>query len=110
MSDEITPELFAYLVQLAALELAPEEADYLRRQLNQQLRAIRELDRAARQVDAGLHPGASTAHGVAYPAGRRLALREDLPAGSTLAADVLMAGPETEDGYFVVPEIPNQAL
>ncbi len=33
MTDEITPELFAHLVELAALELNAQEAEYLRRQL-----------------------------------------------------------------------------
>ena len=44
MSDAITPEMFAHLVDLAALELSPEEAEYLRRQLNNQLKAIHELE------------------------------------------------------------------
>ena len=44
MSDPITPEIFAHLVDLAALELSPEEAEYLRRQLNNQLKAIHELE------------------------------------------------------------------
>ena len=37
MSDPITPELFTHLVELAALELTPPEAEYLRGQLNGQL-------------------------------------------------------------------------
>ena len=38
MTDEITPELFEHLVELAALEITPEEADYLQRELNNQLK------------------------------------------------------------------------
>ena len=44
MTDSITPETFAHLVQLAALELNAEEAEYLRGQLNNQLKAIHELE------------------------------------------------------------------
>jgi hypothetical protein len=41
--DYITPELFAKLVTLAALELTPEESEYLRTELNHQLAAVKEL-------------------------------------------------------------------
>ena len=37
MTEEITRELFDKLVDLAALELDEEEAEYIRRQLNDQL-------------------------------------------------------------------------
>ena len=43
MSDEITPELFNHLVELAALELNPDLAEYLLRELNNQIKAIHEL-------------------------------------------------------------------
>jgi Asp-tRNA(Asn)/Glu-tRNA(Gln) amidotransferase C subunit len=107
MSDVISPETFAYLVALAALELEPDEAEYLRGQLNLQLKAIHELDRAAHEL--GDNPDAD-GHGVPYPPSRRLQLRADVPVGSPLAAALLAGGPETEDGYFVVPDNPNQEL
>ena len=59
MPDEINPELFARLAQLAALELDPRESEYLRAQLNVQLRAIAELERIA--VPDDVPPAA---HGV----------------------------------------------
>jgi hypothetical protein len=40
MSDQITVELFDHLVRLAALELSSQEAEYLRHELNNQLKAI----------------------------------------------------------------------
>ena len=43
MSELISPETFAHLVDLAALELSPEEGEYIRGQLNNQLKAINEL-------------------------------------------------------------------
>jgi len=42
--EEITREIFDYLVDLAALEMDDEEAVYLRNELNNQLDAIRELE------------------------------------------------------------------
>jgi aspartyl/glutamyl-tRNA(Asn/Gln) amidotransferase C subunit len=105
ISDEITPDIFAHLVHLAELELEPEEAEYLRRQLNGQLRAIHEM--AAVVVD----PAASiTSHGVPYPAEARPALREDVAEPSHLADDILGQAPETEERYIVVPDIPHTEL
>ncbi|NJN44394.1 MAG: hypothetical protein HC806_06515 [Anaerolineae bacterium] len=43
MPEEITPELFNHLVELAALELTSEESEYLRRELNRQLASIHTL-------------------------------------------------------------------
>ena len=43
MPDQITPEIFKYLVDLASFELEPENQEYLRQQLNHQLKAIHEL-------------------------------------------------------------------
>lgn len=102
MSDIITPELFTYLVDLAALELGPEEADYLRRQLNNQLKAIRELERIP--VPDDVPPAA---HGVTFGPALRPALRDDVIAPSGLSAAILAQAPETDEGYFVVPEIPH---
>lgn len=106
MADTITPELFAYLVELAALELAPDEAEYLRGQLNNQLKAIAELERIS--VPDDVPPAA---HGVSFAAAARPALRADEPRGDPAApAKILAQAPETDDGYFVVPEIPHTDL
>ncbi len=105
MSDTITPELFDYLVELAALELTPEEASYLRGQLNRQLKAIQELERIALPDEV---PPA--AHGVSFPAALRPALRADVAAASTTADLILAQAPETDERYFVVPEIPTTEL
>ena len=89
-SEEITPEIFAYLVHLAELELEPEEAEYLRRQLNGQLRAIHELA----EIEVG--PAAPiTSHGVPYPPEARPALREDVAVASAEAEAILAQAPET---------------
>jgi aspartyl-tRNA(Asn)/glutamyl-tRNA(Gln) amidotransferase subunit C len=104
-ADEITPEIFAHLVRLAELELAPEEAEYLRRQLNGQLRAIHEM--AAIEVDPATP---ITSHGVPYPPEARPALREDAVLASGAADAILAQAPETESRYIVVPDIPHTDL
>ena len=105
MRDEITPELFAHLVELAALELTPEESEYLRQQLNSQLKAIHELERIP--VPDDVPPAA---HGVAFGPNIRPALRADETRPCDQAQKILKQAPEAEEGYFVVPEIPHMEL
>jgi aspartyl-tRNA(Asn)/glutamyl-tRNA(Gln) amidotransferase subunit C len=102
---EISTELFAHLVELAALELDPKDAEYLRGQLNNQLKAIDEL--AAIPIPNGT-PAA--AHGVPFPADLRAPLRKDESQLAPEAGQILKNAPQSEDGYFVVPEIPHQDL
>ena len=103
--DKISEELFNHLVELAALELSASEAEYLRAQMNNQLKAIDEL--AAIPIPEGTP---LAAHGVPYPADRRADLRHDEPILAPEAQQILKNAPETDDGYFVVPEIPHEQL
>jgi aspartyl/glutamyl-tRNA(Asn/Gln) amidotransferase C subunit len=105
MTDLISPEIFDHLVQLAALELSPDEAEYLRGQLNNQLKAIRELEAIPLPEDT---PAAT--HGVPYPPQITPPIRPDewLPDPDPQA--ILDQAPETQDGYIVVPEIPHADL
>lgn len=105
MSDSITPELFSHLVDLAALELSEEEADYLRAELNKQLKAIDEL--AAIPVDESTP---IISHGVPYAEAIRPHLRADDWEPSKVAADILAQAPETDEDYIVVPDIPHEEL
>ncbi|MEX2161585.1 MAG: aspartyl/glutamyl-tRNA amidotransferase subunit C [Anaerolineales bacterium] len=105
MAEKIDPELFQHLVELAALELDEKEAEYLRRELNNQLKAIDEL--AAIPIPEGT-PAAS--HGVPYAAGMRPPSRADRSIDSQLADDILKQAPESEAGYISVPEIPHEEL
>jgi aspartyl-tRNA(Asn)/glutamyl-tRNA(Gln) amidotransferase subunit C len=105
MSDEITPELFEHLVELAALKLTPEEGEYLRKQLNGQLKAIHELELIPLSDEV---PPA--AHGVTFGAAIRPSLRADEAQRSPYAETILKQAPETDDGYFVVPDIPHTEL
>jgi aspartyl/glutamyl-tRNA(Asn/Gln) amidotransferase C subunit len=105
MTDEITLEIFDHLVLLAALELAPEEAEYLRRELNSQLKAIHELEAIP------LDPGTPvTSHGVPYPPAITPPPRQDQWAPYPAPQAILAQAPETNDGYLIVPEIPHTEL
>jgi len=102
----ISPELFAHLVRLAALELSPEEAEYLRRELNRQLDVIQELAAIPIPDDTPI-----TSHGIPYPRAYRAPLREDQPHPFPHREEMLAQAPEVdEDGYVVVPDIPHETL
>ncbi len=102
---EISAEVFDRLVELAALALEPEERDYLRRELNGQLRAIRALD--AIDVDETLP---ITSHGVPYSDATRPGIRKDRAQEADNADAILAQAPEVENRYLVVPDIPQEAL
>lgn len=102
MTDPITPELFQHLVQLAALELGAEEAEYIRRQLNNQLKAINEL--AAIPLDES---APVTSHGVPYTLEITPPIRSDEWLPYTDPENILSQAPQVADGYIVVPEIPH---
>ena len=105
MPDAVTPEIFRHLVDLAALELDEGEAEYLRQQLNGQLKAIAELESIELDPQTPV-----TSHGVAYPATIRPPLRSDEIHPAPEADDILAQAPETEERYIVVPDIPHTEL
>ena len=105
MSEEITKELFDKLVTLAALELSEEEAEYLRQELNNQLKSVAEL--AAIPLDADTQ---AAAHGVPYTPDTSQPVREDKHDPYKDPKGILGQAPESEDGYFIVPEIPHEEL
>jgi len=105
MADEITPELFDHLVRLAALELLPAEAEYLRRELNNQLLAIHELEAIPLEDDTPI-----TSHGVPYTAQSTPPTRADVWHPHPQPQEILEQAPESEDGYIVVPEIPHTEI
>lgn len=105
MSEAITPEIFNHLVDLAALALDPQEAEYVRKQLNNQLKAIQELE--AIPLDGKI---STTSHGVPYTATISPALREDEWRPYPDPQDILTQAPETSDSYIVVPDIPHTTL
>lgn len=105
MTEIITPQLFAHLVQLAALELSPEEAEYLRKELNNQLKAIRDLEAIPLASDTPI-----TSHGVPYTDAITPPLREDEWKPDPAGVEILRLAPVSEDGYIIVPDIPHVDL
>ena len=105
MTDPINLETFNHLVALAALELDEKEGEYLRQQLNNQLKAIRELEAITLDDAAGI-----TSHGVPYAPEISAQPRDDVPMPSDLADAILKQAPEVDGRYLVVPDIPHTEL
>ena len=104
-SDEITKEVFDHLVDLAEFELGGDEKNYLRKELNSQLTAIRQL--AAVHLDEDLPPAS---HGVPYDDERKPELREDRWEPFPESRKIIEQSPETEKGYISVSDIPPTEL
>jgi aspartyl/glutamyl-tRNA(Asn/Gln) amidotransferase C subunit len=105
MTDSIDPETFAHLVDLAALELDADEAEYLRRELNNQLQAIRELEAIPLESRTPL-----TYLGVPYTPGISPSLRPDEWEPCPNPDDILAQAPDVAERYIVVPEIPHEEI
>ncbi len=105
MTDQITPEIFQHLVLLAALELSPEESEYLRRELNNQLKAIRDLEAIPLDPSTPV-----TLHGVPYTADITPPIRLDEWKAYPAPQEIMDQAPQTEDGYILVPDIPHTDL
>lgn len=105
MDEPITREIFDHLVGLAALQLTETEAEYLRRQLNNQINAIHELEAIPLDVDVPV-----SSHGVAYTQAIRPAIRDDAWDPFPNADDILAQAPHVEDRYIIVPDIPHTDL
>lgn len=103
--EPISRELFDHLVHLAALELGSDESEYLRRELNNQLRAIHDLEMIPVDAETPV-----ISHGVPYTAQIRPPIRSDEWIPYIHPEAILSQAPETEDGYIVVPDIPHTEL
>jgi aspartyl/glutamyl-tRNA(Asn/Gln) amidotransferase C subunit len=105
MSEEITREVFDHLVDLAALELNDEQAEYLRGQLNNQLKAIHELEAIPLGGEVAI-----SLHGVPFEENESAPPREDEWHRYPNPQEILGQAPQVEDGYIVVPDIPHTEL
>jgi len=105
MSEEINPELFEHLVELAAFAFDPKEVEYLRRELNNQLNAIHQLEAVPLDQDVPL-----ATHGVPYTTQTSPSLREDEWQPFEDPDEILAQAPQVEDRYFIVPDIPHTEL
>jgi aspartyl/glutamyl-tRNA(Asn/Gln) amidotransferase C subunit len=105
MSDSISRQTFDHLVELAALELDQEQADYLLRELNHQLEAIHELEAIPLDQATPI-----TSHGVPYTDKTSPPSREDEWRPHPDPAEIIAQAPASQDGYIVVPDIPHTTL
>jgi len=105
MTDKISPEDFDRLTVLASLELPAEEAEYLRKELNNQMLSIEVLESIP--IDAEIR---TAAHGIPYDELNSATPREDISRQDPNRDDILKQAPELEDGYIVVPDISHEEL
>jgi aspartyl/glutamyl-tRNA(Asn/Gln) amidotransferase C subunit len=105
MTEEITKEVFEHLVELAALQMNPDQAEYLRQQLNNQLKAIHELEAIPLDENVPI-----SLHGVPYDVAGSALPREDVWQKYPDAKAILDQAPQIEDRYIVVPDIPHIEL
>lgn len=103
--NQIDPETFTHLVGLAALDMDAAEAEYLRAELNHQLRVIAEL--TAIPLDESVE---IASHGVPFPPEHRSPLRMDESMATENPDAITKQAPESEDGFLVVPDIPHTTL
>lgn len=105
MKNTIDRKTFDHLVDLAALELGEEQAEYLRGELNHQLDSIHELE--AIPLEDDLEPAS---HGVPYPAQVSQKLRNDEWNPYPNPEEIIDQSPESEGGFINVPDIPTEKL
>jgi len=105
MTDKISPEDFDRLTDLASLELPADEAEYLRKELNNQMISIEILESIPIDAETGI-----AAHGIPYDELNSAAPREDISRQDPNRDEILKQAPELEDGYIVVPDISHEEL
>lgn len=105
MTDKISPEDFERLADLASLELPEAEAEYLRKELNNQMLSIEVLESIPIDAETG-----TAAHGIPYDEFNSSVPREDISCQDPNRDEILKQAPELEDGYIVVPDISHEEL
>ncbi|NMB94544.1 MAG: hypothetical protein GYA26_09995 [Flexilinea flocculi] len=104
-SETISVEMFNEFVQVAELELTPEESKSIREKMNEQLRVIHELESIP--LDEQLAP---VIHGNPYPRDIQAPLREDIWKPFENTQGIIDQAPRSQDGYIVSPDVPHQKL
>ena len=105
MSDQISIEIFDHLVDLAALEMTPDQAEYVRRQLNNQLKSIRELEAIPMDAEVPI-----SSHGVPYTPQISQDLRADEWHPFEDPTAIIKQAPDSSDRYISVPDIQHTKL
>jgi len=105
LKQEISRDTFDHLVELAALELDENEAEYLLKELNSQISAIQEL--TAINIPDDVQPAS---HGVSYTEENSPSLRKDHWQACENADEIIGQAPQVNDRYIIVPDIPHTTL
>jgi aspartyl/glutamyl-tRNA(Asn/Gln) amidotransferase C subunit len=105
MEERISREDFQRLAELASLELPEEEAEYLRKELNNQMLSIEVLESIPIDAETG-----TAAHGLPYTEYNSASPRKDEARQDPHRQAILDQAPELEDGFIVVPDISHQEL
>ena len=105
MTERISREDFQKLADLASLELPEKEAEYLRKELNNQMISIEVLESIPIDAETG-----SAAHGLPYSEFNSPQPRLDETRQDPHREEILAQAPELEDGYIVVPDITQEEL
>ena len=105
MEERISREDFKRLAELASLELPEEEAEYLRKELNNQMIPIEILESIPIDAETG-----TAAHGLPYTYFNSPPPREDSTSQDPHRQAILDQAPELEEGYIVVPDISHEEL
>ena len=104
--DEVVGEaLFAELVQTAAIDLQPDEAEALRKELSLKMEVIRQLEIIP--LSDSISP---VIHGNPYPPAIRCGLREDKWIPFDAPDAIVRQAPLSQDGFIVSPDVPHQRI
>ena len=106
MSEQLIDDtLFQNLLQTAALKLSAEEAAILKKELNEQVKIIRQLDSIP--LPEEIEP---VIHGNPYPPEIRCELREDIYIPFENASEIIAQTPLIQDGYIVSLDVPHRRI
>ena len=105
MTEKISKDTFDRLVELAALALPRDQAEYLHEQLNNQLSAIDQLLAVPLDEDTPI-----AAHGVPYTADNSQPIREDQIEAYKEPDAILDQAPDVRERSIVVQDIPHEDL
>ena len=106
MAEQLIDDtLFQNLLQTAALKRSAEEAAILKKELNEQVKIIRQLDSIS--LSEEIEP---VIHGNPYPTQIRCKLRDDISIPFEKAAEITAQTPVVEDGYIVSPDVPHRRI
>lgn len=103
--DVIGNDMFFELVQTAAIDLQPDEAEALRNELNRQMVIIRQLESIP--LDENIFP---VIHGNPYPSEIRCGLRADEWIPFDQPESIVFQAPLSRDGYIISPDVPHQRI